>query len=84
MDQSAHKLAPVPKALAAMTTLATLLLVAQYGCWSHVQSLRTARRSFIVKDDRFVKDDAPINVKSGSIRTLLLPHCVLPCGKIQM
>ena len=57
-----------------MTALAALLLALQYGCWARVQSLRTARRSFIVKDDRFVKDDAPINVRSGSVHYSRVPR----------
>ena len=55
------------------TALATLLL-AHYGCWARVQSLRTARRSFIVKDDRFVKDDKPISIKSGSVHYSRVPR----------
>ena len=39
----------------AATALATLLIALHYGCWARVQSLRTARRSFVIKDDRFVK-----------------------------
>ena len=74
MEQRPYKLAPVPKALAAMTALATLLLVGQYGCWSRVQSLRTARRSFIVNNDRFLKDGKPINIKSGSVHYSRVPH----------
>ena len=58
-----------------MTTLAaTLLLVAQYGSWARVQSLRTARRSFIVKDNRFVKEDKPISIKSGSVHYSRVPR----------
>ena len=58
-----------------MTTLAALLLIAlQYGCWARVQSLRTARRSFIVKDDRFTKDGIPINVRSGSVHYSRVPR----------
>jgi len=49
-----------------MTTLAALLLALHYGCWARVQSLRTARRSFIVKDDRFVKDGKPISAAAAS------------------
>ena len=56
-----------------MTALATLLLVAQYGCWQRVHSLRTARRSFIVKDDRFLKDGKTINIKSGSVHYSRVP-----------
>ena len=57
-----------------MTALATLLLVAQYSCWTRVQSLRTARRSFVARDDRFVKDDAPISVRSGSVHYSRVPR----------
>ena len=58
-----------------MTTLAALLLIAlQYGCWARVQSLRTARRSFVVRDDRFVKDGIPISIKSGSVHYSRVPR----------
>ena len=57
-----------------MTALATLLIALHYGCWARVQSLRTARRSFIVKDDRFVKDGIPLNVRSGSVHYSRVPR----------
>ena len=58
-----------------MTTLAALLLIAlQYGCWARVQSLRTARRSFVIKNDRFYLNDAPINVRSGSVHYSRVPR----------
>ena len=57
-----------------MTTLAALLLALHYGCWARVQSLRTARRSFIVKDDRFVKDGEPLSVRSGSVHYSRVPR----------
>jgi len=57
-----------------MTTLAALLIALQYGCWARVQSLRTARRSFVVRDDRFVKDGKPINVRSGSVHYSRVPR----------
>ena len=57
-----------------MTTLATLLLALHYGCWARVSSLRTARRSFIVKDDRFVKDGEPLSVRSGSVHYSRVPR----------
>ena len=58
----------------AATALATLLLVARYGCWCRVQSLRTARRSFVIKDDRFVKDGQALNVRSGSVHYSRVPR----------
>ena len=57
-----------------MTALATLLIALQMGCWAKVQSLRTARRSFIVKDDRFVKDGEPLSVRSGSVHYSRVPR----------
>ena len=58
----------------AATALATLLLALQMGCWSRVQSLRTARRSFIVKEDRFILNGIPINIKSGSVHYSRVPR----------
>ena len=57
-----------------MTALATLLLVAQYSCWTRVQSLRTARRSFVIKNDRFLLQDKPISIKSGSVHYSRVPR----------
>ena len=58
----------------AATTLATLLLALHFGCWARVQSFRTARRSFVVRDDRFGKDGKPINVRSGSVHYSRVPR----------
>ena len=58
----------------AATALATLLLALQMGCWGRVQSLRTARRSFVIKNDQFLKDGKRINVKSGSVHYSRVPR----------
>ena len=57
-----------------MTALATLLLVAQYGCWHRVQSFRTARRSFVIKNDRFVLNGEAVSVRSGSVHYSRVPR----------
>ena len=58
-----------------MTALAALLLVARYSCWgAHVQSLRTARRSFVIKNDRFRLNGDPLNVRSGSMHYSRVPR----------
>ena len=58
----------------AATALATLLLALQMGCWARVQSLRTARRSFVIENDRFVQGGQLINIKSGSVHYSRVPR----------
>jgi hypothetical protein len=61
--------------MAVATCAIALLLLQHYGCWAATQSLRLGRaRSFVVQDDRFVKDGAPYTVRSGSVHYSRVPR----------
>ena len=56
------------------TTLLCLLLVMP-SVYTHPQAAkRTDRPSFVVKDDRFVKDGTPFTIRSGSIHYARVPR----------